>query len=353
MVTLKNIAANLDLSIMAVSKALRDAPDIAVSTKERVRKEADRLGYIPNRTARSLRGGTSGLVGLILPALNEPYGCNIMWGLEQEASARNFELLVASSQNLVEQEMRAVTRMFERQVEALFVFSLTRNQNRSAILEAARRFQTTLIFLDHYPPDAAQFENAAWVVVDSVKGGQLAVRHLFEMGHREIIYLAGPPTVSAAADHLVGFQRGLQECGLPYRDSHAFLAGLDIESGKQAMIRVLAEEVPFTAVVCASDAVAVGAFEILRRQGYHVPDDVSLMGFGDGLLAANLASPLTTIRHPQVDLGRSAFHLWHGAKTKGEALKGKVLPVELIIRESTQSPQHPLARHLRTVGKAD
>lgn len=348
MVTLKHIAANLDLSVMAVSKALRDAPDIAVATKEKVRREADRLGYIPNRTARSLRGGTSGLVGLILPALNEPYGCNIMWGLEQETSARDYELLVSSSQNLIEHEMRAVTRMFERQVEVLFVFSLTRNHQRSAILDAARRYRTPLVFLDHYPPDAGQYENAGWVVVDCVKGGQLAARHLVELGHREIIYLAGPPTVSAAAEHLVGFQRGLQEGGLAYRDSHAFLAGLDIESGKQAMIRVLAEEVPFTAVVCASDAVAVGAFEVLRRQGYHVPDDISVVGFGDGILAANLAAPLTTIRHPQVDLGKTAFNLWYGSKSRGEALKGKVLPVELIVRGSTQSPRHPLARRLKT-----
>ncbi|MDX6766012.1 MAG: LacI family DNA-binding transcriptional regulator [Candidatus Methylacidiphilales bacterium] len=347
MVTLKHIAANLDLSVMAVSKALRDAPDIAAATKERVRREADRLGYIPNRTARSLRGGTSGMIGLILPSLNEPYGCNIMHGLELEATARGFELLVASSQNLFEQEMQAVTRMSERQVEVLFVFSLTRNQQRSAVLEAARKFRIPLVFLDHYPPDAGQYEQATWVVVDCLKGGMLAVRHLVELGHRDIVYLAGPPTVSAAAEHLVGFQRGLQEAGLPYRDSHAFLAGLDIESGKQAMTRVLAEEVSFSAVVCASDAVAVGAFEILRRQGYRVPDDVSLVGFGDGLLAANLASPLTTIRHPQVDLGRTAFNLWLGAKTRGETLKGKVLPVELIVRESSSAPKVPLAARVK------
>lgn len=345
MVTLKQIAANLGLSVMAVSKALRDAPDIAASTKERVKKEADRLGYIPNRTARSLRGGTSGMIGVILPALNEPYGSNILWGIEQEAGSRGYEILVASSQNLIDQEMRQVSRMFERQVEVLFIFSLTRNQHRSPILDAAQRYRTPLVFLDHYPADAEHYPRTAWAVVDSQRGGALAAQHLTELGHREIIYLSGPPTVSAAAEHLTGFRSALEQACLPFQDSHAFLAGLDIESGKQAMARALAEEVPFSAVVCASDAVAIGASEILVRQGYDIPGDVSVVGFGDGLLAANLATPLTTIRHPQVDLGREAFHIWHRARGGADSMKSKVLPVELIVRSSTQAPRHPLARY--------
>jgi DNA-binding LacI/PurR family transcriptional regulator len=345
MVTLKQIAANLGLSVMAVSKALRDAPDISAATKERVKKEADRLGYIPNRTARSLRGGASDLIGVILPALNEPYASNILCGIEQEAGARGFELLVASSQNLIDQEMRQVTRMFERQVEVLFIFSLTRNQHRSPILDAAQRYRTPLIFLDHYPADAVHYPRTAWAVVDSQRGGALAAEHLVSLGHRQIVYLSGPPTVSAAAAHLTGYRRALEQAGIPYRDSHAFLAGLDIESGKQAMARALAEEVEFTAVVCANDAVAIGACEILTRQGWDVPGDVSIVGFGDGLLAANLAVPLTTIRHPQVDLGREAFHIWHRVRGSTDPMVGKVLPVELIVRSSTQSPRNPLARH--------
>lgn len=344
MVTLKQIAANLGLSTMAVSKALRDAPDISAATKERVRQEASRLSYIPNRNARSLRGGASGLLGVILPALNEPYASNILSGIEQEASARGYEILIASSQNLIEQEMREVTRMFERQVEALFIFSLTRNQHRSPILDAAQRYRTPLIFLDHYPADAVHYARTGWVVVDSQRGGALAAEHLLELGHRQIIYLSGPPTVSAAADHLTGFRRALQKAGLPFPDSHAFLAGLDIQSGRQAMARALSEEVPFTAVVAASDAVAIGACHTLRQQGWDIPGDVSIMGFGDGLLAANLATPLTTVRHPQVDLGREAFHLWQ-RQADSERFNGKTLPVELIVRESTRPPGHPLSRH--------
>lgn len=350
MVTLKDIARSLGLSVMAVSKALRDAPDIAATTKERVRAEAQRLGYVPNRNARGLRGGASGLLGVILPALNEPYGANILAGLEAEAVARGYDLLAASSQNLPDQEMALVTRMFERQVEALFVFSLTRNQHRSPLLEAARHFRTPILFLDHRPADAVNYPGASWVVVDGQRGGELAAGHLAELGHRDILYLSGPPTVSAAADHLTGFRRGLEAAGLKFRDSHAFLAGLDVQSGKQAMARALAEEVAFTAVACASDAVALGAYEILRRQGFLVPDEVSLIGFGDGLLAANLAAPLTTVRHPQVDLGRAAFHLWFNHRTKGTPLEGKTMPVELIVRASTQTPGHPLARHRKPAG---
>jgi DNA-binding LacI/PurR family transcriptional regulator len=335
MVTLKQIAASLDLSVMAVSKALRDAPDIGAATKERVRKEAKRVGYVPNHLARSLRGGATQILGVIFPALNDPFGSMILSGLEMEAAARDYQILVASSQNNSDMEIRALYKMLERKVEAVFVFPLVRLQHRSPLLDVTAHHGIPLIFLHQYPADVAQYEKAGWVVDDAQKGCETITRHLLEAGHKQILYFSGPVTASSSAEHMSGFRRALVSAGLTLSDEAVFLAGFDIEGGKQAMVRALAEQVPFTAIVCVNDAVAIGAVEILRQHSYRVPQDVSVVGYGDGLLAANGPVPLTTIRQPQADLGKAAFHLWHQWKQGQEQLRGKVLPVELIVRQSS------------------
>ena len=135
---------------------------------------------------------------------------------------------------------------------------------------------------------------------------------------------------------MTGYRRALTASGIPYEEDKIFLAGLDIEQGRQAMARALAEEPKFSAVVCANDPVAIGAMDMLKKQGYRVPEDISVTGFGDGLLAANYATQLTTVRHPQVDLGKMAFNLWYQWTKKESSLGGRILPVELIERSSSR-----------------
>lgn len=338
MATLKQIANQLGLSVMAVSKALRDAPDISAATKARVRSEADRIGYVPNLMARGLRGGSSGLLGVIVPFLNDSFCSNMIWGLEQEAQARSYQILIGSSKNNAEAEWKTLQQMVERQVEAVFIFPVVRLQQRSPLLDVAAKRSLPMIFLDHYPAAAAQYDKVGWLVVDNIRGGELAAEHLLEQGHEKILYLSGPLTASSAAGHFTGVQRTMTKAGFPVEEGSIFLAGFDMEGGRDAMSRALAEGVGFSAVVCVNDSVALGACDVLRRQGYRIPQDVSVVGFGDGHLAANYSTPLTTVRQPQVDLGRAAFQLWHQALTRGEKLKGKILPVELIGRGSVGVP---------------
>ncbi len=335
MVTLKQIAASLDLSVMAVSKALRDAPDIGAATKERVRQEAKRVGYVPNHLARSLRGGATQLLGVLFPALNDPFGSNVLSGMEQEASARDYQLLVASSQNSMAMEMAALYKMLERKVEAIFVLPLVRLQHRSPLVDVTSHHGVPLIFLHQYPADVAQYSKTGWVVNDAQKGCETITKHLLDTGHQKILYFSGPANASSSAEHMSGFRKALIAGGLSMNDESVFLAGFDVEGGKLAMMRALAEKVPFTAVVCVNDAVAVGAIEILRKHSYQVPEDISVVGYGDGLMAAHCQVPLTTIRQSQVDLGKAAFNLWHQWKRGEEQLRGKVLPVELIVRRSS------------------
>ena len=190
------------------------------------------------------------------------------------------------------------------------------------------------VLLDAYPAGADRFPQVSWVVCDDQRGGQLATEHLLELGHREILFLAGPNGSSSSAGRFSGYQRALSAAGVEYSDQRVYLAGKDLDAGRQAMAQALSEKPDFSAVVAHNDAVAIGAMEILLQQGFRVPEEISIVGFGDGLLAENFRVPLTTLRIPQVEMGAAALRLAFELK-KNEAVEPRVLPVEIIKRAST------------------
>src|SRR5271156_3957776 len=306
MATLKEIAATLNLSVMAVSKALRDAPDISTSTKARVQAEARRRNYIPNRAAQNLRLRRSGLVGVVVPQINHTYYSHLVWGIERQAEAVGLQILLSSSLDRAENEMREVQKMIARQVEALLLVTAVRWQHRLATLEMVRASGIPTVLLDAYPAGAENFPNVSWVVCDDQRGGQLATEHLLELGHREILFLAGPNGSSSSAGRFIGYQRALVAAGVAYSDTRVYLADKDIASGRKAMAQALSEKAPFTAIVAHNDSVAIGAIDTLLQQGFRIPEDISVVGFGDGVLAVNFRVPLTTIRVPQMEMGEAA-----------------------------------------------
>jgi DNA-binding LacI/PurR family transcriptional regulator len=170
----------------------------------------------------------------------------------------------------------------------------------------------------------------------------MATHYLLDLGHREILFLAGPHGSSSSAGRFIGYQRAMKASTTGYNDARVYMGGSDIESGKVAMSQVLSEGVSFTAVVAFNDQVALGAIDVLYQQGFHVPKDVSVLGFGDGLLAAYHRVPLTTVRIPQVDQGVAAVHLLENL-IHGRPAQPRELPVELVIRQSCARPKTLIA----------
>jgi LacI family transcriptional regulator len=241
---------------------------------------------------------------------------------------------LASSLDQAETEMRETQKLIARQVEALLLIPAVRWQHRLATLELARASRTPTVLLDAYPAGAENFPNVTWVVCDDQRGGVMATEHLLELGHREILFFAGPNGSSSSAGRFSGYQKALAAAGVPYSDSRIFLAGRDIEAGSKAMSQALTEKVPFSAIVAHNDSVAIGAATALFQQGFRVPEDVSIVGFGDGVLAENFRVALTTIRIPQIAMGETAVRLAMELR-KGAPVQPRQLPVEIIVRAST------------------
>lgn len=337
MVRLIDVAARANVSVMTVSKVLRNASDISAKTKARVRKIAEEMGYVPDSLAQGLRNRTTKLFGLIISSATNPLAAQNIAGVQERAAECGYDLILAQTANEVAREESSIRRMVSRRVDGLIVTPVHRFDAKAAVYEELRISKTPVVILGARARFCAGFAN---VETEDRKGALEATRHLLSLGHRNVGFLAGPAVAPWAQERFAGYQKGLREAGLEVRDHLVFTAGFTIEDGQKAMLEMLNENVRPTAILAVNDQVAMGAAKILLRQGIKIPGDVSLIGFGNGTMAENFLVPLTTVSQPQYRLGVSAVELLQDL-LKGEPPSSRTLPTELIARASTGKAREP------------
>jgi len=331
-VRLRDLAETLGLSVMAVSKALRDEPDISQATKERVRLEAERRGYYPNESARNLRVKRSGLVGLILPDLATEEGSSVAGGFCEAARKGGVAVQVGLAGN-ARDEAEQVRTMMGRGVEAIFVLPRISTEHRSAALEPAKKAGLPILFFKRYPADVGPGSGkVSWVVRNMKEAAQRVLDHLSDLGHRKVAYLGGHSAARSHAEHLQAVQEGVAARGMMIAGG-AQMAGLKPEDGEREMEKILESKERPTAVICGSDSVAAGASRAILNAGLSIPGTISLTGLGDELLSRYGPISLTTVRFPNP--GQAGFELWRKAREGEEEMKPVLLPAELIVRNST------------------
>jgi DNA-binding LacI/PurR family transcriptional regulator len=211
---------------------------------------------------------------------------------------------------------------------------------------AARRVPTVL--LGHTAPFCNQFVN---VESDDLLGSYAATQHLIKLGHRRIAFLAGPLSTPWNQERFEGYRRALREAGVEVDDKLVFQAGRTIEDGAKAAMQMINESCEATAIQAVSDLVAVGCAEVLMSQGLRIPEDISIVGFGNILLANYYQVRLTTVRQPKFRLGSAAMDTMIQL-LRGQKAESKRLSAELIVRASSGIPSatHRLGQ-LKTTNK--
>lgn len=334
MIRLKDIALAAGVSIMTVSKVLRDAPDISAATKARIRVLAQQMGYQPDTAAQGLRSRTTRLFGVIISASTNPFIARVMMALEEQAHEMGYELILAHSLNLPEREETLIRRFLSRRIDGLFLSPVYRMDPHAPIYDELLRLQMPTVLLGHRASFCSKFAN---VESDDTAGSYQATRHLLELGHRKIAFLAGPQVVPAAQERLEGYRRALREAELEQDDRLVFAAGSTIEEGEAAAQQLLQENTGATAVQATNDLVAIGAANVLMQKGLRIPGDLSMLGFGNILTSEHFRVPLTTVRQPKMALGLAAMDSMRKLLRK-EPAETVRLGTELIIRQSTAAP---------------
>ena len=334
MVRLKEIAAAAGVSVMTVSKALRDKPDLSAATKERIRKLAAEMGYLPDVSAQGLRSRTTRLLGLVISASTNPVNARIVMAIEERAHELGYDVVIAHSLNRPEREEAVLRRLIARRVDGLFISPVYRLGETAGIYEELAKRGIPTVVLGHGAPFCRQFPA---IETDDLAASAAATRHLLDLGHRRIAFFAGPMVAPWARERLEGYRRAHRDAGVPVADQLIFNAGTTIEEGASAALQFMQERPDATALQCAHDLVAIGAADALLNQGVRIPGNISVVGFGNILVSEYFRVPLTTVRQPKLRLGYAAMDLMQKL-LEGGVPESRRLRAEVIARASTAGP---------------
>ncbi len=345
MVRLKDIALRAGVSVMTVSKALRDEPDVSAGTKARIKALAQQLGYLPDSTAQGLRNQRTRLFGLVIPSLVNPIFGRILLAVQERAYELGYDVLLAYTLYSPEREEGCIRRLLSRRVDGLFISPVYRLGTEAPIYRELLARKTPTVLLGHLAPFCQQFVSVA---CDDSEAGYAVTQHLVKLGHKRIAFLAGPPATPWSQLRFEGYRRALREAGLDVDDTLVFQAGRTIEDGAKAAQQMLAENSDATAVQAINDLVAAGCAEVLLEENVKLPGELSLTGFGNTMVSEYFRVPLTTINQPKHRLGMAAMDSML-ALLRGQAPESKRLKGELLIRASSGiPPATPLCKRLKT-----
>jgi len=336
-VSIREVAARAGVSVATVSNVINRPEIVAQQTRDRVQAAITELGFVRNESARQLRAGRSRTIGLVVLDVANPFFTDVARGVEDEANKAGLAVILCNSDDQARKENRYLDVLEEHRVHGVLITPVAGASTRLASLQ---RRGTPVVLVDSRSSSRGQCS----VAVDDVMGGDLAMSHLLAAGHERIAYIAGPASIRQVADRHEGALRALRQAGLTAEDLMVIQAdSLHVFAGQRAGAAIA--EMPArsrpTAVFCANDLMALGVLQEMTRNHIAVPDDISIIGYDDIDFAAAAAVPLTSVRQPRQELGRTAARLLLDEAAGDETHRHRqvIFEPELVIRQSTQRPR--------------
>lgn len=334
---LKTVAARARTSPSTVSRVLNglgDACRISPSTQRRVLAAAEQLGFAPNSVAKSLRLGATGLLGLIVPDISNPFFAAIARAVSVAAQHRGRSILLYDTRDDVSLEVAGLTAMLTGRVDGLIVVPVGQTAEHLRRFETGR---TPIVLVDRWFSDLA----LPYVASDHRSGARDTVAHLLALGHRRVACITGLTGTASNELRLQGVRDALVEHGLDLDPRLIAGDGFSTEAGYRAMRRLLTGKADFTAAFAFGNLSGLGALRALLEAGRRVPDDVSLVSFDEEPSSAVLAVPMSTVRQDDAKIGRLAVELVcrRIERADDDAVTSVVVPTQLVPRASLAAPR--------------
>ncbi|MFD7704436.1 LacI family DNA-binding transcriptional regulator [Streptomyces caelestis] len=330
--TIKTVAARAGVGRTTVSRVVNGSDLVSADARARVLAAIKELNYVPNSVARGLVTNRTNAVALVIPESesrlgSEPFFAALIRGVSGALAESRTQLQLMLVRDQSERDQLTETVAAHR-VDGVLLVSVHADDRLPGMLEemglptvlAGRR-------------DAG--ERLSYVDSDNAGGATAAVRHLLHRGRRRIATITGPLDMDVGRSRLAGWRTAHREAGVAADD--LLIEGGDFteEGARRAMCSLLERAPDLDAVFAASDLMAVGALAELRRRRRRVPDDVAVVGYEDSILARHTAPPLTTVRQPVEEIGRTMARILTGITQQGGPRQQRTLPTELVVRESS------------------
>ncbi|MBN1479220.1 LacI family DNA-binding transcriptional regulator [candidate division KSB1 bacterium] len=333
MVTIKDLAQQLNLHHTTVSKALRDHPDIKKETRDRIKALAIELDYHPNVLAQSFKRRTSNTIGIIVPNINVDFFSTVISAIEDVVYDAGYTIMISQSNENFHREVLNAKTMLSNQVAGLII-SVSRETQTAPHLTNLKNNGIPVVCFDRVIADVS----LAKVVVDDYQAAFQLTEYLIQKDYTTIAHLGGPNMVSVSVDRYQGFIDAQKKHALPVHEQWIKRGGFREADGFENMNATLSQPPLPRAVFAVNDQVAFGAYGAIKKLGLSIPDDIAVAGFGNLMLAQYMDPALTTVAQEPAEMGRSCAKLMLEAiqnpvkQTRGKTV---TIPTRLIIRAST------------------
>jgi len=330
-VTLKDLARKLRLSVSTVSRALRNVQDINPETKKQVLALAEELNYEPNFIAKSLVNKKTKVIGVVLPVIASSYFASAIGGMMEVADSLGYHIMFSQSDETIEKEEACIKRLISIRVDGILI-SVSKDTINPDLFLKVQQKGIPIVFFDR----ALDSVSATKVTVNQHQGAYLAVEHLIKKGYKKIAHLAGPSRLSIATERLNGYLDALKDNNIPI-NPHYIVHCEDFEHDALEKVQLLfgLENKP-DAIFAVNDSSAIISIQYLQSLGYHIPDDVAVVGYNNDPISTIVNPALTTIMQPSYEVGKVATQLLiDEIENEEKPFAEQVLNSELIIRMSS------------------
>jgi LacI family transcriptional regulator len=333
-IRMKDIAKDLGVSVVTISKVLRNHPDIGEETRSRVLKHVKDLDYQPNALARSLVTGRSFLVGLVVPDLIHSFFAEVAQAISHTIQAHGYSLILSSSEENPELESQEIRQLVARRLDALVIASTAASGEQFDRLKQHR--QPYLLIDRSFPGRSENF-----VGIDDVAVGRIATTHLIDAGCRRVAHI-GSSENSTGIDRHEGYRQALQQHGMTYSPEHVIrrtnIDTASMQHGAEVARILLGHKNRPDGIFCYSDSLAVGAMDAILDAGMRIPEDIAIIGCGNLHYLNSLRVPLSSIDQCTQLIGQRAGEIVLKLISAKEPLTPQrvILEPRLIIRASTQ-----------------
>lgn len=332
-VTIKDIAKILGISVSTVSRALKNHPDISIETKMQVTELAHKLKYEPNALALSLRKSKTNTIGVIIPEIVHHFFSSVISGIEDVAYDKGYNVLVSQSNENYEREVINAQALIANRVDGILV-SLAKTTLDFDHLRAFINQGIPMVFFDRICPEL----NTDRVITNDEGGAFIATEHLIQIGCKKIAHFAAPQNLLIGQGRLAGYLRALKQYHYIY-DPNLVLHCDTRELAIEKTIDFLTRNPGVDGIFAVNDSTAITAMQMVIKMGKKVPEEVAVIGFGDGPNALIVTPTLSTVEQKGYEIGKEAIKLLLYQienETENDSFQTKIITPSLIARESTQ-----------------
>ena len=336
-VSIKDVAKIAGVSIATVSRCVNAPENVRENTRKRVQDAILKTGYSPNTLAQSFRTGKTHVIMVVLPSVGDPFFTDVMKGIRRVASEKSYSILINETQfsTMTADEIGAM--VVSRQADGIVLLATMSPFGNEVLSANSLRALPIVIGCETISPDLVKFPS---VHIENVTAAQEATDYLIAAGHKRIAFIYGLDQSLLTRDREYGYRSAMLNAGLEIEEGWVLEGKLSIAGARKATRSLLKHQNGPTAIFCANDEMAMGAYHEIHSAGLKIPRDISVVGFDDIRYAAVMDPPLTTISQPAEEIGKRVMCRLLREIEEGRSKNGapEIVPHKLIIRQSVAAP---------------